>query len=114
VIGFIRSVPVALFGRLVALAWAGFVLNLVTGTLMLMAYAQIMAHLWTFQLKMLSIGAGGLSVWMLARCLASARLEGEETSFSPRAKWLAAASLLFWIAAIAMGRLIAYTAPEGV
>jgi hypothetical protein len=86
-----------------------------------MAYAHVLATNWTFQLKMLCILAGGISIWLLGRSLVQAqgaavgraRTAGD-IEFSSNARWLAVASMLFWLGAIATGRLIAYTVPEGI
>jgi hypothetical protein len=114
ILGYLRGIPLEIFSRLVALGWVGFALNFVTGLLMLMAYAHTLATNWTFQLKMVCIVLGGITIWLLAPALASDGAAGAEAVPGPRARLLAMASLLFWIGAIAMGRLIAYTAPEGV
>lgn len=115
ILGYIQGIPIELFGRLANLAWAGFVLNFLTGTLMLMAYAHTLATNWTFQWKLVCIVLGGACVWLQARTLRGSQLvRGDTVSYTPGARWLAIASLVFWMAAIAMGRLIAYTAPEGV
>jgi hypothetical protein len=114
VLGYLRVIPVSTFGRLIGLGWAGLVLNFVTGVLMLMAYAHTLATNWTFQLKMLFILFGGVSIWMLWRSLKRSRTVEVDVAFTPSSKVLAVISLVFWIGAIALGRLIAYTAPEGV
>jgi len=117
ILGYVRAIPIETFARLVKLAWAGFVLNLLTGVLMLMAYAHTLATNWTFQVKMVCIVLGGACVWLQSRTLGRAQLGSPPeaaVSFNSNAKLLAFASLLFWLGAIAMGRLIAYTAPEGV
>ena len=114
VLGYLPLIPVSAFGRLLWLGWAGFALNALTGVLMLMAYAHTLATNWTFQLKMVCIVLGGVSIWVLSRSVRSAQAQQGEQVFTVSAKWLAVASLLFWIGAVTMGRLIAYTAPEGV
>jgi hypothetical protein len=114
ILGSLRAIPLEIFSRLVALGWAGFALNFVTGLLMLMAYAHTLATNWTFQLKMVCIVLGGVTLWLLPPALARDDAPGAPITPGTRARMLAIASLVFWIGAIAMGRLIAYTAPEGV
>jgi hypothetical protein len=121
VLGYAPAIPIRVFERCILLGWAGFALNAVTGVLMFMAYAHVLATNWTFQLKMLCIVAAGVSIWLLWRSLRQARAASEartqagaDIQFSHTAKWLAVASMLFWLGAITTGRLIAYTVPEGV
>ena len=113
VLGFAPAIPLDVFRRLVGLGWAGFVLNLATGILMFMAYAHTLATNWTFDLKMLCIIAGGLSLRALAQGLRGVDPLLPGVVFDRRARILAAVTMLFWLGAIATGRLIAYTAPEG-
>jgi hypothetical protein len=114
VLGYLGVIPVSIFGRLIGLGWAGLALNFVTGVLMFMAYAHTLAGNWTFQLKMVCILLGGVSIWMLRRSLRQVDGMQSEPVFSVNDKVLALVSLVFWVGAIALGRLIAYTAPEGV
>jgi hypothetical protein len=113
VLGYLSGIPVDTFGRLVWLGWAGFTLNLLTGVLMFMAFAHTLATNWTFQLKMVFIVLGGISLLLLSRSVKSVVAQ-DNNVFASYARALAVASLIFWTGAIAMGRLIAYTAPEGV
>jgi hypothetical protein len=121
VLGYAPSIPIRIFERCILLGWAGFILNAVTGILMFMAYAHVLATNWTFQLKMLCIIAAGISIWLLWRSLVQARnasvaadQAASDLKFSSTSKWLAVASMFFWLGAITTGRLIAYTVPEGV
>jgi hypothetical protein len=114
VLGYLKVIPISIFGRLIGLGWAGLMLNFVTGVLMLMAYAHTLATNWTFQLKMVFIVFGGISIWMLWRSLKRSQAVEADVTFTADARLLAVISLVFWIGAIALGRLIAYTAPEGV
>ncbi len=114
VLGYAKTIPMRLFERCILLGWAGFGLNFVTGILMFMAYAHTLATNWTFDLKMLCILAGGISIWLLWRSLKDARTDAGDAVFSRGSKVIAIVSMVFWLGAIATGRLIAYTAPEGV
>jgi hypothetical protein len=113
VLGYLSGIPVETFGRLIWLGWAGFILNLLTGVLMFMAFAHTLATNWTFQFKMVFIVLGGISLLLLSRSVKSAAAD-DGSVFASYARALAIASLIFWTGAVAMGRLIAYTAPEGV
>ena len=113
VLGYAPGVPLVVFQQLVGVGWAGFLLNAATGVLMFMAYATTLVSNWTFDVKMVCIVAGGLSLWQLARALRGVDPVASRVAFSRRAKVLAAVTMVFWLGAIATGRLIAYTAPEG-
>jgi hypothetical protein len=114
VLGYLQAIPISVFGKLIALGWIGLALNFITGVLMFMAYAHTLATNWTFQFKMLFILFGVISIWLLWRSLRSARTLGNDTQFTRNSKLLAVISMLFWIGAVALGRLIAYTVPEGI
>ena len=113
-LGYARGIPIEMFAKLAGLGWAGFALNLVTGVLMFMAYAHVLATNWTFDVKMICILAGGLSLWVLSRSIKAAQLRAAEMVFTRQDKLIAVITMVFWLGAIATGRLIAYTAPEGV
>ena len=113
VLGYAPSVPLDVFRRLVGVGWAGFTLNALTGVLMFMAYATTLVGNWTFDVKIVCIVAGGISLWLLAGALRDVDPLAPGVVFSRRAKLLAVVTMLFWLGAIATGRLIAYTAPEG-
>jgi hypothetical protein len=114
VLGYAKAIPISVFQKCIALGWAGIALNFVTGVLMFMAYAHTLATNWTFDVKMLCIVAGALSIWWLWRGIRLAGAGDSEFAFSRRDRILAIVSMAFWLGAIATGRLIAYTAPEGV
>lgn len=109
VLGFPRNMPVSIFHRALTLAWWGFALNAASGVWLFFTNGQQLLVLWTFQIKMALIAAGGLSVWVMWRIAKHHPAKGY--SFSVREKGLAALSLLFWVGAITAGRYIAYTLP---
>jgi hypothetical protein len=84
VFGYARSLPLSLFERLIAFAWLGVALNVVSGILLFIGDGDRYIANWTFQLKLAFIGAAGISTWILWRLLAkesapaeSAAAEGE-------------------------------------
>lgn len=125
-LGAARGLPLSTFERLVPLAWAGFLLNLVSGVLLFMSLAPRLATNWPFLSKMGAILLAGAISWLLWRS-ARADMAAADTNapaldsnggaiaypldgvqFSPRTRTLAILSLLTWFAAILFGRLIAY------
>jgi hypothetical protein len=117
VLGFPRSLPLSTFRPLLRLAWCGFLLNAASGILMFCGSATRFIVNTDFQLKMLLITLGGLSLLALRRSLGQAwpvtasgqgtRAEG--VVFPAAARLFAAASFLFWLGVILCGRQIAYT-----
>jgi hypothetical protein len=114
VLGFAKAVPIAAFRALMPLAWIGFALNLVSGTLLFMSTATHMVSNWPFLSKMASICLGGVVSWALWRNLIAsgwAAPVGDGTGVAggnSTARVLAIASIVVWLAAILFGRLIAY------
>lgn len=113
VLGFPRSLPFSCLRPLLRLAWLGFLVNAASGLLMFCGAATRFIVNTDFQLKMLLILAGGLSVWGLRRSLGPAwparAAPGEPVRVPPAAKLVAAVSFLFWMGVIVFGRQIAYT-----
>jgi hypothetical protein len=109
VLGFPRDMPVSIFRRALILAWWGFALNAASGLWLFATNGQQLLVLWTFQVKMALILAGGISVWLLWRV---ARRHPEKGyAFAGREKVAASLTMLFWLGAITAGRYIAYTLP---
>jgi len=102
----------------VRLAFAGFLLNAVSGALLFVSQATVFAASKAFQAKMLCIFLGLLLAWRLQRRLAGRATEldkgareqvtAAETAGGGTTQLLAGASLLCWVLAITAGRLIAY------
>jgi hypothetical protein len=102
--------PVRPLDKYFPLMWAGFWLNAVTGTLMLMADAKAKLTSPDFYVKMAFIAAG-LVVLYLMRKKVFQDPELDNAPLSRTAKGLAWASLICWFAAITAGRLLAYVGP---
>jgi hypothetical protein len=92
------------------LIWAGFWLNAVTGTLLLMADATAKLTNPDFYVKMAFIFAGVVVLYQMRRKVFADPLL-DRGVVSPTAKGLAWASLICWFAAITAGRLLAYVGP---
>jgi hypothetical protein len=100
VFGFAAGIPIAALERLMPLAWGGFGINLLSGSLLFASNATRLAGNWAFLVKMACIVLGGLTTFWLWR-----EVRGENTV---RAKALALVSAALWLSASAFGRLIAY------
>ena len=111
VLGYARRMPVSVFHQALSLAWWGFAINALSGILLFITNGPALIALWTFQLKMALILAGGFSVWLLWRT--AKEFPEKNHVFSSKEKVVAALSLLFWFGAITSGRYIAYTLPPG-
>ena len=109
ILGFARAVPVSLFFRLSAIAWAGLVLNMVTGLALFSGDPVKFFYHPVFWIKISLITMGAVSLWLVVRALRNVAATPEARSETPAgAKLVAGCSLAFWAGAIIAGRLIAY------
>ncbi|MDE0512787.1 MAG: DUF2214 domain-containing protein [Gammaproteobacteria bacterium] len=109
ILGFARAVPLTLFARLSAIAWAGLVLNVVTGLALFSGDPVKFFYHPVFWIKLSLITLGAVSLWLVVRALRNAGAMPEAGSETPAgAKLVAGCSLAFWAGAIIAGRLIAY------
>jgi hypothetical protein len=110
VLGFARGPGLgALGGFLLPWAWVGFALTLPSGLALFAAQATELVANPAFQLKLLLLVLAGLNAWLFHRTvMPGMSAQPSESSAPPHARLLAAFSLLFWLAVIACGRLIAY------
>lgn len=115
VLGFAKGIPVSAFRTLMPLAWIGFAVNLVSGTLLFMSLATHMISNWPFLSKMASICLGGVVSWALWQNLeaegwAAAPADGVVVVAAPSqaARTMAIVSMAVWLGAILFGRMIAY------
>lgn len=98
--------PMVVFQTLKRVGWAGFVMNLISGVVLFCGYGSRLIINTEFQLKMLFIVLGGLSVWRLSRIIDR---QDPGRPYSTAAKAMAIVSGLMWLLAIFYGRYIAYT-----
>jgi hypothetical protein len=109
-LGFFHGIRPTAFLPLSKLAWAGFIINAISGVLLFTSQAVTFINNTSFLLKISCIVAG-----MILAGIIQSRLRGEladadgDTAVSAATRKIAAASLLVWIAAIVTGRLVAYT-----
>jgi hypothetical protein len=109
VLGFKPELPLVGTQTLLPLAWLGFTFNAISGTALFTSDAIYFFSSYTFRIKLLLIVLGGVNAAVLGRRIFREPAAGGGRAASTGAKWLAAASLVFWFGAIVAGRLIAYT-----
>ena len=108
ILGFAPHVPIKPMVRFLPLIWLSFAVMAVSGVLLLIGYPTKALTNPMFYLKLCLIA---LAIWLLHQ-IAVMVLRAEKLDEEPvtsKAKALAAASLLSWIALITAGRLLAYT-----
>ncbi|HEY3823428.1 MAG TPA: hypothetical protein VGL82_02675 [Bryobacteraceae bacterium] len=106
-LGFWPAAPIRPFARVFPYLWAGFWLNAVTGTMMLIADATTKLTMLDFYIKMACVFTG---IYLLIR-MKRQIFEYPQLDQGPlpsQAKTLAWASLACWWGAITAGRLMAY------
>ena len=102
-LGVARGIPTDAFTRFLPVMWFGFWVNVLTGIALLIAYPTKALTNPVFYLKLTLIAAALLILRSILR------RTGMPGPASLHMRVLAAASLVTWAAAIAAGRLLAYT-----
>ncbi len=107
VLGFWPAAPKKPFGHVFPWLWAGFWLNAVTGTMMLIADATTKLTMLDFYIKMTLVFAG---IFLMARTRRQVFQDPQldDAPVSRNAKMLAWSSMACWWGAILAGRLMAY------
>lgn len=101
VLGFAKAISITAYDKLFMIGWAGFMLNLVSGILLLTGYFSTYIFQGSFQLKMAMILLGGI----LMKAIMSGIRSGRDEKVT---MLLSAACLASWTGAIVTGRLMAY------
>jgi hypothetical protein len=109
VLGFKSALPILETRRLLPLAWLGFTLNAISGSLLFTSDAVMFFESYTFRIKMVLIVLGGINAGLLSNKIFHSAPAGAPPTPTTGAKWIAGSSLVFWFGAIICGRLIAYT-----
>jgi hypothetical protein len=104
-LGIGQSLALAPLRPLFSVMWVGFMLNLVTGTMLFAAQATERGASVLFLVKMLFVVLGVVTTVLIRNRVFDAP-SGADRSSSPRL--LAVLSLVAWTAAITSGRLLAY------
>jgi len=108
-LGAASRISVAALLPLFRYMWVGFAINAVSGALLFAADAPRKAANPLFEFKLALIAIGVAVMALMERQLLQAESGASLTASQPRLNRLAIASLLIWAAAIAAGRLVAYT-----
>lgn len=98
-------IPMAPMQTLFRVMWAGFALNLFTGTLLFCAQATNRGTSLFFLSKMVFVVIGVLTTLRLQRHLYGG---GQPDTAAASARGMAITSLVVWAAAVTAGRLLAY------
>ena len=109
VLGVKADLPLLDTRALLPLAWLGFTLNALSGSLLFTSDAVYFWGKYTFRIKMILIILGGINAALLGRRVfreAAAGVPAPQPVAST--KWIAFSSLVFWFGAVIAGRLIAY------
>jgi hypothetical protein len=109
VLGFKPELPLLETQRLLPLAWLGFTLNAISGTLLFISDSVMFYSSYTFRIKIALIILGGINAALLGQKVFQPASAGATSPPTVGAKWIAGTSLVFWFGAIIAGRLIAYT-----
>jgi hypothetical protein len=105
VLGWFASIPLQGLQRFFGLAWIGFGINFLSGGGLFSAQATSYITDWVFMTKMALVFLGAITAAILQPAIAKAGTSGQ---VSGGTKAVAALAIVFWLAAIIMGRLTAY------
>jgi hypothetical protein len=111
ILGVARSMPLAPMKKLFPWMWAGFWVNAASGVALLIADATTKLANPVFAVKMAFITLGVVNMAWYKTRLFRDPAELERSPASPRAKSIAIASLILWVAATTAGRLMGYLGP---
>src|SRR5262249_10354593 len=112
ILGLIPAVPLAPLRKFLPLVWVAFWVNPITGTMLLVADATSKIRNLDFGITMrFIVRSGGAQRVIQPRVFGAPVIDARP--FSSNAKMLAVLSLVFWLGAIAAGRLLAYVGNPG-
>jgi hypothetical protein len=106
-LGIARELPLAPMERLFPYMWAGFWVNALSGTALLIADASTKLTNPVFYVKMIFVVLGVLNMAFLKRALF-----GDRPTPGWSARWIAISSLIVWTGATTAGRLMGYLGPK--
>jgi hypothetical protein len=114
VLGYAKAFPLSAFDRLFAIAWLGFAVNAVSGTLLFIGEPRRLIETPAFLVKLLLIVCAGFSLWFLMAALHGVESPADgapprEPLVTASARIAAIIPVVFWVGAIIAGRLIGYT-----
>lgn len=110
------GVPLGAARSLLRLGWTGFFINLASGILLLIAQPLREIYTLMYDVKMVMVVAACVTMSMLGRALNGIQVAqgptGKSVEIVPDgARVLALTTTVFWLMAVAAGRLIGYTEP---
>jgi hypothetical protein len=107
ILGVAPAIPLAPLQKFLPVLWFGFLINAITGTMLLTSDISLKLTNPDFYVKMAFIALSLILLRMMRREVFGSP-EAETGKFSSRSKWLAWASLFCWLVVIVSGRLLAY------
>ena len=108
-LGVFRGVQPSAFLGLSKLGWVGFIVNALSGFALFASQATVFVTSIPFLVKIACIVAGMILAGVIqSRLRAEVGLDDSSATISKSTRIIAAVSLMFWLAAIIAGRLIAY------
>ena len=111
-LGFARSVPIAVVHRLIPFGLAGFAINVITGSMFVMTEPDQYIYNPSFHLKLLFMGIAGVNASLFyVTSFRHAFGPGARLEAPRHAKIIAAVSLTAWMLVIICGRLITFFRP---
>jgi hypothetical protein len=109
IFGLFKGIPFSVLRSLMRLAWAGFVINLLSGSALFSAQATVFIENVPFLIKLPSIFLALIVAGIMQNQLQkNAAAWDSETPVNMTTKALAACSIMLWLTAIVAGRLTAY------
>lgn len=109
ILGSIDGIPFVTLRKLMNIAWAGFIVNLLSGTALFTAQATTFVESTPFLIKIPAIISALIIAAIMQKQLRSNANDWDaSTAVSATAKALALASIALWLTAIIAGRLVAY------
>jgi hypothetical protein len=110
VLGFPKALPILPLKQLMTLVWIGFTVNFVTGLALFSADAVKFFYSPTFRFKIASVVVGvALALYIRSSALGiGGDFDRHVAAIPVRAKAAAVLSIAVWLAAIGLGRYVAY------
>jgi hypothetical protein len=111
-LGVAKAIPVAALHRLIPVGIAGYVINVISGSLFLFAYPDQYLYNRAFQFKMAFMALAGMNIiFFYSSAFREARTIGPGMDAPTRLKLIGGASFALWIAVLTCGRLLTFYRP---
>ena len=105
ILGWFAGIPLQALRRFFGLAWVGFGINFVSGSMLFSAQATSYIVDWVFMTKMTLVLLGAVTAGILQPAVVKVAPGGQ---LSGGTKAVAGVAIVIWVVAIVMGRLTAY------